>query len=321
MIGPWIWRNSKEVGAALLLGAYVVGGIVLFTGKPPPVAVGPAAAVTAAKAPAEVRVASIQFAARFGGPEENRQALTGLIREAAAEGAKIIVMPETAVTGYISADHRIHWHVEGMPLDRQHRGRDPEPVAERIPGESSVCFAELARELKVYLAMTLIEKSGEDGDLRYFNSMCLFSPEGKLAGHYRKLHPYPPTEDSWATPGDRGLQVVDTAYGKVAMAICYDIHFVLEDYAGLKPWTLIFSSAWVWEEHPADWFWHEMPARAAKHGLHVIGANWSAAKPQKWRGYGFSEIIRNDGKVLSCAHGLLGSEIVYADLPVAVTPE
>lgn len=169
MIPPWIRHNGRPAAAALLLGAYVIWGTVLFTGKPPPVVAEAVAAVEAPKAPAEVRVASIQFAARFGEPE--------------------------------------------------------------------------------------------------------------------------------------------------------DIHFVLEDYAGLKPWTLIFSSAWVWEEHPADWFWHEMPARAAKHDLHVIGANWSAAKPQKWRGYGFSEVIRNDGKVLSCAHGLLGSEIVYADLPVAVTPE
>lgn len=48
----------------------------------------------------------------------------------------------------------------------------------------------------------------------------------------------------------------------------------------------------------------------------IIAANWSATREQHWRGYGFSEIIDRDGQVVSCAHSLYGSEIVFADLPV-----
>ena len=48
---------------------------------------------------------------------------------------------------------------------------------------------------------------------------------------------------------------------------------------------------------------------------HVIGANWSVDTKQKWRGYGFSEIISSQGKVIASATSLYGSEIIYADLP------
>lgn len=308
--------NGRSIVAALLLVGYVVwGGFLVRSGWGQPDPHDEPLQTAAVEPDRVVRVASIQYAPVFAKPEENRVALTELVRKAAAGGAKIIVMPETAIPGYMSADHRVNWLVEGRPLDPAYSGRSPAEVAETVPGESSAAFGALARELKVYLAMTLIEKVGDADDLRYFNTMCLFSPSGDLVGHYRKLHPYPPTEKSWATPGDRGLQVVETEYGKVAMAICYDIHFVLDEYDKEAPWTLLFSSAWVSEEFPADWFWQAMPEKATKHHLNVIGANWSSEKPQSWRGYGFSEIIRRDGEVLACSHHLLGSDIVYADLP------
>lgn len=312
------WRGVRLVVATLLLVGYVGwGGFLVRSGwgQPEP-AMEPQ---RPALKPADrvVRVASIQYAPVFGKPQENRTALIELVRKAALGGAKIIVMPETAVPGYLSANHRVNWQVEGRPLDPAYSGRSPAEVAETVPGESSVAFGVVARELKVYVAMTLIEKSGEGDEVRYFNTMCLLSPSGELVGHYRKLHPYPPTEKSWATPGDRGVQVVETEYGKVAMAICYDIHFVLDEYDKHEPWALLFSSSWVSEEFPADWFWQAMPEKAVKHHLNVIGANWSSEKPQSWRGYGFSEIIRSDGEVLACTHRLLGSDIVYADLPCA----
>lgn len=265
----------------------------------------------------EVMVACIQYAPVFAQPTTNRDALSLLVREAAGHGAKIIVLPEAALHGYMSEDHSINWHVAGRPLDPQFEGRDPATVAETIPGPSSDHFCTLARELKVYVTVPLIEKSGTGEDTCYFNTVFLVSPSGKIVAHYRKINPYPPAEDSWATKGDRGLQSYDTEYGRVGLAICYDIHSILKDYDNEKIWTLLFSTAWDWGYHPADWFWHEMPEKASEHHMHILVANWSADKEQKWRGYGFSEVIRADGQVLACAHSLYGSTIVYARLPVA----
>ena len=265
--------------------------------------------------------------------EANRQKLTLLVREAAAGGAKIIVLPEAAITGYVSQDLRRNWHVTGRPLERSFVGQDPAASVETVPGESTRHFCALARELQVYVTIPLLERSGDlpppanddsppppipaDKQPRYFNTVCLASPDGKLVAHYRKLHPWPYPEKSWATPGDRGLQTCDTEYGRVGLAICYDIHSILEPYEKEKLWALLYPIAWVDEEHPADWFWHRLPKRVAPFQHYVIGANWSVDRPQRWRGYGFSTILAPGGQIVATAKSLYGSEIVMAEIEAA----
>jgi len=280
-----------------------------------------------------VTVAAIQCSSDLGAVEQNRQKLTALIREAASGGAKIIVLPEAAITGYVSQDLRDNWHVEGRPLEPAFHGRDPATAAETVPGPSTEHFCTLAKELGVYLTIPLVEcaektsptPAGEGRDpppapahqMEYFNTVCLASPEGKLVAHYRKLTPWPFPEKSWATPGDRGIQTFDTEFGRVGLAICFDIHTILERYEGQNLWALLYPIAWVDEEHPADWFWHKLPARVGRFHHFVIGANWSVDQAQRWRGYGFSTIIGPNGNIVATAKSLYGSEIVYAEIPTA----
>ena len=299
----------------IFLAGYACWGSLLWSGSAAAPVTPPAVAEQKREVPTSVRVAAIQFAADFGEAAANREALAALVREAAAGGAKIIVLPEASIPGYISSDHRVNWHVSGRPLEKAYRGRDPGEVAELVPGPSTELFAALAKELGIYVTVPLIEKV--DDDPVYFNTVCLMSPQGEIAAHYRKLHPYPPTEKSWANDGDRGLQTFDTEFGRVGFAICYDIHFVLEDYAKQDVWALLFSTAWVDREHPATWFWQELPEKVAGLDFHLIAANWSSTEKPRWRGFGFSEVIRRDGKVLACAHTLTDAEIVYADLPTS----
>jgi predicted amidohydrolase len=173
-----------------------------------------------------VKVAAIQCSSEFGAVETNRQKLASLVREAAANGAKIVVLPEAAITGYVSQDLRENWHVRGRPLEAAFRGRDPLATAETVPGPSTDRFCSLAGELKIYLTIPLIERSG-GAEQKFFNTVCLASPGGQLVAHYRKLNPWPYPEKSWATAGDRGPQTYDTEYGRVGLAICFDIHTIL----------------------------------------------------------------------------------------------
>jgi predicted amidohydrolase len=176
----------------------------------------------------------------------------------------------------------------------------------------------LAKELKVYVTVPLLEVvKPEKGAPRYFNTVCLMSPSGKLVAHYRKLTPWPYPEKSWATPGDRGVQVYQTEYGKVGLAICYDIHTILEKYRPHKIWALLYPIAWVDSDHPSDWFNKRLPARCAPFGHHVVGANWSVDGKQPWFGYGYSTILTAGGKVAAQAKTRYGPEIVYATLPTA----
>jgi len=279
----------------------------------------------AADKPATVKVASIQCSSDLGDIAGNRKKLTALIEQAAKNGAKIIVLPEAAITGYLSQDLTTNWHLQGWPMEKGFIGKDPLPFAETIPGPSTDHFGALAKKLGIYLTVPLVEvEAGKDNkpakNPKFYNTVCLVGPTGEVVAHYRKLTPWPYPEKSWATPGDLGVATYQTEYGLVGLAICFDIHTILEKYQPHHIWALLYPIAWVDEEHPADWFWHRLPERIKPFGHYVIGANWSVDQRQTWRGYGFSTIYSPTGEILATARSLYGSEIIYADLKAAVPP-
>src|SRR4051812_28640009 len=76
--------------------------------------------------PATVKVAAVQCSSELGAVDANRKKLTTLVEQAAGAGAKIIVLPETSVTGYLSQDLQTNWRTPGRPMDRAFaRGKDP----------------------------------------------------------------------------------------------------------------------------------------------------------------------------------------------------
>jgi predicted amidohydrolase len=162
-----------------------------------------------------------------------------------------------------------------------------------VPGPSTNHFAALAKRLGVYITVPLLEidltpqpESSEGagrparGRVRLFNTVCIVSPQGKLVAHYRKPTPWPYPEKSWATPGDRGVHVYDTEYGRLGLAICFDISTILQKYRKHRLWALLYPIAWVDGAHPAEWFWLELPKRVAPFDHYVIGANWSVGAPR-----------------------------------------
>jgi predicted amidohydrolase len=267
--------------------------------------------------PVTVKVAAVQCSSELGDVAGNRKKLTALVEEAAKNGAKIIVLPEASITGYLSQDLKTNWRLAGWPIEKAFVGKDPAPFAETVPGPSTDHFAALAKQLGVYITVPLVEVERAKTP-RFFNTVCLAAPTGQIVAHYRKLTPWPYPEKSWATPGDRGVATYQTEYGLVGLAICFDIHTILEKYQPHHIWALLYPIAWVDEEHPAEWFWHRLPARIKPFDHYVIGANWSVDQKQSWRGYGFSTIYSPHGEILVTAKSLYGSEIIYAD--IATTP-
>jgi len=267
-----------------------------------------------AKTIESVKVAAIQCPSRLGDIEYNRRHLTTLIERAAQMGARIVVLPETAITGYLSQDLKRNWHLAGRPIDDAFTGVDPRPVAETVPGESTRHFCALADRLDLYLTIPLLEAETEGADTRLFNTVCIAAPDGRLVAHYRKLTPWPHPEQSWATPGDRGVQFFDTEFGRVGLAICFDIHTILEQYREHDLWALLYPIAWVDDTHPVRWFRQLLPKRVKKFGHHVIGANWSVEREQSWTGYGYSTIFSGAGEILAQAESRIGDEIVLAEL-------
>lgn len=272
------------------------------------------------EAPATIRVAAVQSPSGLGEVPQNLERLSRLVDDAARAGAKLVVLPETAITGYLSQDLKTTWHVPGRPKDDAFpHGRDPHGAAEAVPGTSTRLLGALAAHWGIWLTAPLVEVVEEASERRYFNTVVLMGPDGRQVGHYRKLSPWPHPEQSWATEGDLGLANVETPYGRLGLAICFDVHSVFERY-GAQPgglWTLLYPIAWVSEGGDAEWFGKELPARAKAAGFHVVGANWSLDETHPWHGHGFSTIIARDGRVLAQAKTRLGTEIVLADLPLS----
>ena len=273
----------------------------------------PAPGPVEAEPGATVKVAAIQFASELGGTEVNRSRLEAFIRDAARNGAKIVVLPETCIQGYLSFDLETAWQVEGLPVSEGVRGISPEAVAETVPGPSTQALGKLARELAIYLTVPLLERDATSG--KYYNTLCLLGPAGELVLHYRKLNPWPYAERGWAAKGDRGIVHADSPYGRLSLLICFDIHTEPPRLKKAGVDILLYPIAWV-DRPRSSWFHSELPAIARANNLHIIAANWTVPDKPSWSGYGQSRIISRTGRILAAAKDDLAEEIVYAELPI-----
>jgi predicted amidohydrolase len=151
----------------------------------------------------EVAVACIQMEPEVGAKARNVARATGLIEEAHARGARLIVLPELCNSGYVFETRE-----EAFALS--------ETLAD---GETIRAWAAIAARLNVTLVAGYAER---DGDVLY-NSAAIVGPRGVL-GNYRKLHLWG-DENLFFEPGNLGVPVFHTPFGRVACAICYDIWF------------------------------------------------------------------------------------------------
>ena len=255
--------------------------------------------------------AAIQSVSAFADPAANRMRLDALVRTAAANGARVITAPEAFLTGYMREDGSETWRLPDRPAFHRMRTRDPRGYAETVPGPSTAHFSALAAELRIYLTVPLIEYVAATD--RFHNTVVLFGPDGAPLLHYRKLHPWPYVEVGWATPGDRGLQVVDTPFGRLGLLICFDFTYEIANLRAAGADTVLFSTAW-YDVPNSPWFSAQLPALALQHNINVVAANWSVAAPRTWHGYGQSRIVDCAGTILARASTDCGDEIVYAEV-------
>ena len=95
--------------------------------------------------------------------------------------------------------------------------------AENINGPTPTLMKKLAREKEIFLHTgSFVEK--EKGN--YYNTSLLLSPDGEILAKYRKIHlfGYNSKETQILSPGDK-VVVVDTPFGKIGMATCFDLRF------------------------------------------------------------------------------------------------
>ncbi len=145
--------------------------------------------------------AAIQFHPQLEKVENNLQRLEEAVVQAASSGAKFIVTPELAVSGYM-------YDTRSCIL----------PHTDTIPGTITDRFHSVCLQWNVYIVLGMPEYESETGLL--YNSAALIGPEGFI-GKYRKTHLWE-AEAHWATPGNLGFPVYQTELGRIAVNICMD---------------------------------------------------------------------------------------------------
>ena len=195
------------------------------------------------------------------------------VREAAARGAKLVVLPE----------------LHAGPYFCQTENPACFDLAESIPGPSTKFFGALAKKLGVVLVISLFEKRAPG---LYHNTAVVLEKDGTIAGRYRKMHiPDDPGyyEKFYFAPGDLGFTPVKTSAGTLGVLVCWDQWYPeaarLMALAGAE--LLIYPTAIGWNRRDTKaeqarqleaWLTVQR-GHAVANGIPVVGINRTGFEP------------------------------------------
>ena len=150
----------------------------------------------------EIGVACVQLSPERDDPDGNLERSLAWIHSAAGAGHELIVLPELAVSGYAFADRAEAWASgEGVP-----------------DGFTCRAWRQAAREHGVWVVGGVAERAW--GAL--YDTAVLIGPDGEVLSVYRKMHLWS-TEHLWFEPGGNPSGIVNLPFGRVALAICFDL--------------------------------------------------------------------------------------------------
>ena len=141
--------------------------------------------------------------------EENIQKADHMVREAAAFGAQIILLPELFERWYFCQERNYDYYAYASALEEN-------PAVQH--------FQKVAEELKVVLPISFYERDVNN----FYNTVAVIDANGKILGTYRKTHipdDHYYQEKFYFSPGKTGFKVWDTCYGKIGVGICWDQWF------------------------------------------------------------------------------------------------
>ncbi|WP_117168175.1 N-carbamoylputrescine amidase [Paraliobacillus sediminis] len=138
--------------------------------------------------------------------EDNITKAEVLVRDAAKQGAQVILLQELFETPYFCQKEKPAYYSYATELDKN---------------KAIQHFRQIAKELEVVLPISFYEKKN---NARY-NALAMIDATGDVLGTYRKSHiPDGPgyEEKFYFNPGDTGFKVWETRYGKIGVGICWD---------------------------------------------------------------------------------------------------
>jgi nitrilase len=155
--------------------------------------------------------------------------LERLTGEAAAEGARLVVFPETFVPAYPSS----LW-AKAFAGWADPRAKAAFALLAReslaVPGPDCDRLGAIARDNDLWLVTGVNEVDPERPGTIY-NSLLYHAPDGSLAQHHRKLVPTNHERLVWGQGDGRGLRAIDTDIGRLGGLICWENYMPLARFA------------------------------------------------------------------------------------------
>jgi nitrilase len=271
---------------------------------------------------APVRAACVQAEPVVLDRDATIEKLADRTAEAAAEGARLVVFPETFLPAYPSSRWAKALAGWGDP-----RAKEAFALLRResleVPSAEERRLGEIAREHGVWLVTGVNEVDPERPGTIY-NSLLYHAPDGTLAAHHRKLVPTNHERLVWGQGDGRGLRALETPLGRIGGLICW------ENYMPLARFSLYESGVEIYIASTADDSdeWQATLVHIARESRAFVVApshfQRAASYPDDFPlrelldgaevlGRGGSAILAPDGSYL--AGPLYGEEgILYADL-------
>jgi nitrilase len=210
-----------------------------------------------------LRVAAVQASYVLMDREATIDRVEGLTKDAARQGAQLVVFPEVFVPGTpIWIDTRPIWDGDGewfaMLADS----------AVVLGSPAATRLAAIAQAHDVWLVVGVQEREPTGSTI--YNTVLYFSPEGQLAGRHRKLVPTGSERTVWGMGDGSTLEVVETPLGRIGGLICWENYMPLARFhlyaQGVDVWvapTLAMGDAWV----------ATMRHLARENRMYVVGVN------------------------------------------------
>ncbi|MDA4111383.1 MAG: carbon-nitrogen hydrolase family protein [Thaumarchaeota archaeon] len=193
-----------------------------------------------------VKVAIAQAAPVYYNKEKTIQKAGSLISEASSRGSKLVVFPESWISGYP------YWILPGhKDYDSRKFGKALSMLQDssmQIPSEDAERLCDFARSNKINLVMGCNEMSDLPGSRTIYNSLLFISDEGKFLGKHRKLIPTYEERLVWGMGDGSDLQVYETSVGRIGGLVCWENHMIMARAALIMKGEEFHIASW-----PGSW--------------------------------------------------------------------